>query len=139
MLTDPLAATMRIASSGLQAQGTRLRVVAENIANSDSTAMTAGGDPYRRKTVSFATAIDRAAGSEIVKVKQIGRDRSDFQVVYEPSHPAADEKGYVKRQNVQPLIEIMDMREASRSFEASVNVIEQTRTMMSRMIDLLRG
>ena len=103
------------------------------------TAMTAGGDPYRRKTVSFATTMDRAAGSEIVKVKQIGRDRSDFQLVYEPSHPAADEKGYVKRPNVQPLIEMMDMREASRSFEASVNVIEQSRTMMSRMIDLLRG
>ena len=139
MLNDPLAATVRIASSGLQAQGTRLRVIAENIANADSTAMTPGGDPYRRKTISFATTMDRASGAEIVKVKQIGRDRSDFKLLYEPSHPAADEKGYVKQPNVQTLIEMMDMREASRSFEASVNVIEQSRTMMGRMIDLLRG
>lgn len=139
MITDPLSATLRIASSGLQAQGTRLRVVAENIANADSTAPTAGGDPYRRKTISFTSAMDRTTGSEIVKVKQIGRDRSDFQLAYDPSHPAADEKGYVKRPNVQPLIEMMDMREASRSFEASVNVIEQTRSMMNRMVDLLRS
>lgn len=139
MITDPLAATMRIAGSGLQAQGTRLRVVAENIANADSTAATAGGDPYRRKTVSFTTALDRSAGVDVVKVKQIGRDRSDFQLAYDPAHPAADEKGYVKRPNVQTLIEMMDMREASRSFEASVNVIEQARSMMSRMVDLLRG
>lgn len=139
MLNDPLAATLRIAGSGLQAQGTRLRVVAENIANADSTATTAGDDPYRRKTVSFTTALDRSSGAEIVRVKQVGRDRSDFQTTYDPSHPAADEKGYVKRPNVQPLIEMMDMREASRSFEASVNVIEQTRAMMGRMVDLLRG
>ncbi|WP_109120620.1 flagellar basal body rod protein FlgC [Azospirillum sp. TSO22-1] len=139
MMTDPLSATLRIASSGLQAQGTRLRVVAENIANADSTAQTPGGDPYRRKTVAFASAVDRATGSEIVRIKQIGRDRSDFQSVYDPSHPAADEKGYVKHANVQPLIEMMDMREASRSFEASVNVIEQARSMMTRMVDLLRG
>ena len=138
-MTDPLSATLHIASSGLQAQGTRLRVVAENIANADSTAATADGDPYRRKTISFATAFDRASGSDMVKVKRIGRDRSEFQMVYDPSHPAADEKGYVKHPNVDPLVEMMDMREAGRSFEASVNVIEQTRSMMSRMIDLLRS
>lgn len=138
-MNDPLSATLRIASSGLQAQGTRLRVIAENIANVDSTALSAGGDPYRRKTISFTSAFDRASGSEVVKVKQIGRDRSDFQLSYDPSHPAADAKGYVKRPNVQPLIEMADMREASRSFEASVNVIEQSRSMMNRMIDLLRG
>jgi flagellar basal-body rod protein FlgC len=138
-MNDPLSATLRIASSGLQAQGTRLRVIAENIANADSTAASAGGDPYRRKTISFTTAFDRASGSEVVKVKQIGRDRGDFQLAYDPSHPAADGKGYVKRPNVQPLIEMADLREASRSFEASVNVIEQSRSMMNRMIDLLRG
>lgn len=138
-ITDPLSATVQIASSGLHAQGTRLRVIAENIANADSTAATPGGDPYRRKTVSFASAFDRASGSDVVKVKQIGLDRSDFHLDYDPSHPAADEKGYVKRPNVQTLVEMMDMREANRSFEASVNVIEQTRTMMNRMIDLLRS
>jgi flagellar basal-body rod protein FlgC len=138
-MIDPLSATMQIASSGLQAQGTRLRVVAENIANADSTAVSPGGDPYRRKTISFTAMHDRGIGSDLVQVKKIGRDRSDFQMTYDPSHPAADDKGYVKRPNVQPLIEMMDMREASRSFEASMNVIEQTRSMMSRMIDLLRS
>lgn len=138
-MIDPLSATLEIASSGLQAQGTRLRVVAENIANADSTAISPGGDPYRRKTISFAALHDRGSGSDLVKVKRIGRDTSDFQMVRDPSHPAADANGYVKRPNVQPLIEMMDMREASRSFEASMNVIEQTRSMMNRMIDLLRS
>lgn len=139
MMNDALGATLKIASAGLQAQSTRLRVVAENLANADSTATTKGGDPYRRKTVSFDSAMDRAVGAEMVKVKQIGRDRSDFQLSYDPSHPAADDKGYVKRPNVQPLIEMMDMREAGRSFEASMNVIEQSRTMMNRVVDLLRS
>jgi flagellar basal-body rod protein FlgC len=139
MLTDPLLSTMRIASSGLQAQGTRLRVIAENIANVDSTALTADDDPYRRKTISFTNALDRDSGAEIVKIKQIGQDRSDFRIVYDPAHPAADEKGYVKQPNVEPLIEMMDMREASRAFDASVNVIEQARFMMNRVVDLLRS
>jgi len=138
-MNDPLSATLRIASSGLQAQGTRLRVIAENIANADSTAPSAGGDPYRRKTISFTTSLDRASGTEVVKVKQIGRDRSDFQLAYDPSHPAADDKGYVKKPNVQPLVEMMDMREAGRAFEASMNVIEQSRAMMTRVVDLLRS
>lgn len=139
MMNDPLGATMKIAGAGLQAQATRLRVVAENLANADSTATTEGGDPYRRKTVSFDSTLDRATGAELVRVKRIGLDRSDFQLVYDPSHPAADEKGYVKRPNVQPLIEMMDMREAGRAFEASMNVIEQSRAMMNRVVDLLRG
>lgn len=139
MMTDALGATLRIAGAGLQAQSTRLRVVAENLANADSTAMTKGGDPYRRKTVSFETAMDRAAGAELVKVRQIGLDRSDFRLDYDPSNPAADDKGYVKRPNVEPLVEMMDMREAGRSFEASMNVIEQSRAMMNRVVDLLRG
>lgn len=138
-MNDALTATMRIAGSGLQAQGTRLRVIAENLANADSTATTQDGDPYRRKTVSFRTALDRQAGAELVRVNRIGRDRSAFQLAYDPSHPAADEKGYVKQPNVQPLIEMMDMREAGRAFEASMNVIEQSRAMMGRVVDLLRS
>lgn len=139
MIVDPLSATMRIAASGLEAQGTRLRVIAENVANADSTADVPGGDPYRRKTISFTTTMDRSLGAEIVDVKRIGRDRSDFQLVYDPSHPGADENGYVKRPNVSTLIEMMDMREASRSFEASMNMIEQARAMMARTVDLLRS
>ncbi|HSK41690.1 MAG TPA: flagellar basal body rod protein FlgC [Arenibaculum sp.] len=139
MTVDPLSATMRIAASGLEAQGTRLRVIAENIANVDSTANVAGGDPYRRKTVSFTSSLDRSLGAETVEIRRIGRDRSDFELVYDPAHPAADEKGYVKRPNVSTLIEMMDMREATRSFEASMNMIEQARAMMSRTVDLLRS
>lgn len=139
MVVDPLSATLRIASSGLEAQGARLRVIAENIANADTTALTPGGDPYRRKTISFQTAMDRSAGVETVKVRQIGRDRADFELVHDPDHPAADENGYVKVPNVSTLVEMMDMREATRSFEASVNVIEQARGMMARVVDLLRS
>jgi flagellar basal-body rod protein FlgC len=139
MTVDPLNATMRIAASGLEAQGTRLRVIAENVANADSTSDVPGGDPFRRKTISFATTMDRSLGAEIVDVKRIGRDRSDFQLVHDPSHPAADENGYVKRPNISTLVEMMDMREATRSFEASMNMIEQARAMMARTVDLLRS
>lgn len=139
MTVDPLSATMHIAASGLEAQGTRLRVIAENVANADSTSDVPGGDPYRRKTISFATTMDRSLGAEVVDVKRIGRDRSDFHLVHDPSHPAADGNGYVKRPNVSTLIEMMDMREATRSFEASMNMIEQARAMMARTVDLLRS
>lgn len=139
MITDPLSATLRVASSGLETQSTRLRVISENIANANTTALTPDGDPYRRKTISFDTMMDRAAGVETVRVREIGRDRSDFILVHDPSHPAADEKGYVKTPNVSTLVEMMDMREAARSYEASVNIIEQARGMMNRMVDLLRG
>jgi len=139
MITDPLSASLSIAGAGLRAQGARLRVVSENVANADSTATTAGGDPYRRKTISFASTFDRALGADLVKVNKIGLDRADFQLVHDPSHPAADANGYVKRPNVQPLLEMSDMREAGRSFEAGVNVIEQTRSMMNRVIELLRS
>ncbi|HEV7370807.1 flagellar basal body rod protein FlgC [Arenibaculum sp.] len=139
MTVDPLTATMRIAATGLEAQGTRLRVIAENIANADSTAIVPGGDPYRRKTISFTNALDRSLGAETVEIRRIGRDRGDFELVHDPSHPAADEDGYVKRPNVSTLIEMMDMREATRSFEASMNMIEQARSMMARTVDLLRG
>ncbi len=139
MFVDPLSATMRIAATGLEAQGTRMRVVSENIANSDSTGTTPGADPYRRKTISFQAALDRTLGAETVKIKEIGQDRGDFDLVHDPAHPAADEKGYVKRPNVNTLIEMSDLREASRSYEASINIIDQARSMMARTVDLLRG
>ncbi|KRE15733.1 flagellar basal-body rod protein FlgC [Bosea sp. Root381] len=138
-MIDPLSASLRIASAGLQAQSTRVRVVSENLANAQSTGTTQGADPYRRKTVTFENAMNRALGAELVKVKGIGVDRAPFRVEFEPSHPAADEKGYVKMPNVSMLLEMADMREASRSYEANLQMIKQARSMQSMTIDLLRN
>ncbi len=137
-MTDTLRASIFVAGAGMRAQGTRLRVISENVANADSTAKVAGGDPYRRKTISFKDQLDRSLNADLVKVQEIGADPSDFKVRFEPSHPAADEEGYVKYPNVTKLVEIMDMREAQRSYEANLSVIEVTKSMVSRTLDLLR-
>lgn len=129
---------LRISASGMDAQSLRLRVVAENLANRDTTATTPEGEPYRRKTVTFENRLDRALGVETVRVKQVGRDRSGFGTRYEPGHPAADDKGYVKVPNVNSFIEMMDMREAQRAFSANLAVLEVTRGMLTRAIELLR-
>ena len=131
--------SMSVAASGLQAQGTRLRVISENLANANSTSEVPGGDPYRRKTVTFAAELDKAIGAEEVKVKKVGADTSPFREIYEPSHPAADANGYVKYPNVNPLVEMTDMREAQRSYEANLNVIGATRRMIQRTLDILRA
>ncbi len=137
-MTDTLRASIFVAGAGMRAQGTRLRVISENVANADSTAKVAGGDPYRRKTISFKDQLDRSLNADLVKVREIGQDPSDFKVRFEPSHPAADEQGYVKYPNVTKLVEVMDMREAQRSYEANLSVIEVTKSMVSRTLDLLR-
>jgi flagellar basal-body rod protein FlgC len=129
---------LRISSSGMQAQSARLRVVAENIANRDSTGEAPGADPYRRKTVTFARRLDRAAGVETVQVARIGTDPGAFPQRHDPAHPAADERGYVKTPNVNSLIEVMDMREAQRSYNANLAVLETTRGMLTRTIEALR-
>ncbi|WP_426956968.1 flagellar basal body rod protein FlgC [Muricoccus radiodurans] len=129
---------LRISAAGMAAQSTRLRVVAENLANRDSTGGTPGADPYRRRTVTFANRLDRAAGTDIVRVSRIGTAPGEFQQRYEPSHPAADANGYVKTPNVDSLIEVMDMREAQRSYNANLSVLETTRGMLSRTIEALR-
>ena len=128
-----------IAASGLRAQQGRMRVLAENIANADSTAATPGGDPYRRKIPTFVTHFDRAIGAQVVKLGRIERDPSEFRTRYEPGNPAADARGYVKLPNVNDLIETVDMREAHRSYEANLNVITATRAMIVRTLDILRG
>jgi flagellar basal-body rod protein FlgC len=138
-MIDPLQASSRLAGAGLEAQSMRLRVVSENIANAQSTGKTAGADPYARKTVTFRTELDRALGAASVKVKEIGVDRAPFQVEYAPGNPAADENGYVKLPNVNMLIEMADMREANRSYEANLQMMKQTRSMISGLIDLLRS
>ncbi len=137
-MIDPLTATLRIAASGLDAQSARMRVTSENIANAQSAGSTPGADPYQRKTISFASELDRVSGASLVKVDRIGRDHSPFRVEYDPDHPAADPKGYVKLPNVNVLIEMADMREANRSYEADLQVVKQGRQMISMTIDLLR-
>ena len=133
-----LTKALTISARGMDAQTTRLRVIAENLANQDTTGDTPGADPYRRKTVTFDQKMDATLGSETVHVKQIGTDKSQFPKRYEPSHPAADAQGYVHTSNVNSFVEVMDMREAQRSFSANLNVMEVTRSMLSRAVDLLK-
>ncbi|WP_319773826.1 flagellar basal body rod protein FlgC [Breoghania sp.] len=138
-MSDPLSASMKIAASGLQVQSQRMRVVSENIANAQSTGKTAGSDPYRRKTVTFESEFDRAAQADLVRIKDVGSDSSAFRIEYEPGNPAADVDGYVKMPNVNLLIEMADMRETNRSYEANLKMMTQTRSMVMRTIDLLRS
>jgi flagellar basal-body rod protein FlgC len=134
-----LSKAISVAAAGMKVQGVRLRVVAENMANAGSTAATPDQLPYRRKVVTFKNALDRELGVEKVGVNRIDVDRSDFQRRYDPTHPSADAEGYVLLPNVNSLIESMDMREAQRSYEANLNVIEASKTMLMRTIDVLRG
>ena len=122
----------------MRVQGERLRIISENVANVDSVSEIPGGDPYRRKTITFRNALDRELGVNLVKVKKVGLDPSEFTRRYDPSNPAADQAGYVKLPNVNSLIEMNDMREAQRSYEANLKVIEVARGMLTRTIDLLR-
>jgi flagellar basal-body rod protein FlgC len=133
-----LGTAMKIASSGMKAQSARLRLTAENLANVESTAQAPGGDPYRRKTITFAGRRDRELGAELVDVKRYGVDRSDFELRHEPGHPAADAAGYVKYPNVNAFVELMDMREAQRSYEANLNALGVARALQQKTIDLLR-
>lgn len=134
-----LTKAMEISASGMYAQGQRVRVIAENMANADSTAQGAGGAPYERKLITFKSLVDRAQGIETVAVKSITRDTATpFGKKYEPASPAADKEGYVQTANVNPLIEMTDMHEAQRSYEANLNLITMSKTMIQHAIDLLR-
>ena len=127
-----------ISAAGMDAQTTRLRVIAENIANQDSTGSSPGADAYRRKTVTFGNRLDRALDAETVRVERIGRDQSDLPLRYDPSNPAANTQGYVKLPNINSFAEVMDMRDAERSYSANLAVMQATRTMMTRTIELLK-
>mgnify|MGYP000005534924 CR=1 FL=1 len=135
---DELNTSLFIAGAGMRAQGTRLRVISENIANKDSTADVPGGDPFRRRMVTFKSEMDKALGADLVRVEKVTEDQSQFSLFFDPAHPAANEDGYVKRPNVNGLLEMMDMREAQRSYEANLNVIEMTKSMLNKTIDILR-
>lgn len=124
--------SMFIAASGLKAQTGRMRVIAENIANADSTGQTPGEDPYRRKVPTFTNSFDSKVEAELVKLGKVREDQSDFKLRYEPDHPAANDKGYVKMPNVSTLVEMADMQEATRSYEANLNVVKSSRSMMQK-------
>lgn len=133
-----LQRAMAVSAAGMKAQGVRLKTIAENLANVNTTAETPGDLPYRRKVVVFKNELDRALGVDTVRVGKVDVDKKDFERRYDPSHPSADADGYVLLPNVNTIIESMDMREAQRTYEANLSVIESTRTMLSRTVELLR-
>ncbi|MGE0769539.1 MAG: flagellar basal body rod protein FlgC [Hyphomicrobiaceae bacterium] len=137
-MVDDLKIAVASSVSSLRAQSTRMRILSENLANATATASTEDGEPYRRKIVSFRSELDRASGASVVRVQQISRDSSPFPIQNDPGHPAADKNGNVKMPNVNSLVELADMREASRSYEASLQVVKQTREMIGNLVDLLR-
>jgi flagellar basal-body rod protein FlgC len=130
---------MNIATSGLRAQAGRMRVISENIANSESLSQTPGGDPYRRKVPTFSSELDRSLDARVVALGRIKPDTSSFPVKYEPGNPAADAAGNVKYPNVNSLVEMTDMREAQRSYQANLNIITATRRMLQRTLDILKA
>jgi flagellar basal-body rod protein FlgC len=132
-------ASLRIAATGLQAQNARMRIIAENIANADSAGKTPEEDPYRRRIPTFEAVMDREIGGRVVEMGRVALDSSEFQSRYEPGHPAADANGYVRYPNVNSLIETVDMRSAQRSYEANLNVVTVTRSMLGRTLDILKG
>ena len=131
--------TMSIAASGLRAQAGRMRIISENIANADSTPTGPGADPYRRKVPTFVSELDRTIDARVVEMGKVRTDNSEFRLKYEPGHPAADKNGNVKYPNVNPLLEMTDMREAQRSYQANINVIGAARRMIQRTIDILKA
>jgi flagellar basal-body rod protein FlgC len=131
--------SLQIAASGLRAQMGRMRIISENIANVDSVAETPGGDPYRRKIVTFSSELDRSLGANVVQLGPVQTDNSDFLVRHEPGNPAADASGNVKYPNVNALIEMTDLRDAQRSYEANLNVVTATRRMLKLTIDMLKA
>ena len=134
-----LVKAMELAAKGMKAQGVRMRVISENMANAETTPTSPEQDPYRRQVVTFKNELDRSDNIRHVEVDKVSSDQSDFKVKYDPHHPAADEQGYIRTPNVNTLIEMMDMRESQRSYEANLGVIEMARSMLMRMVDLIRS
>lgn len=135
---DDILRSMKISAAGMRVQGTRLRVIAENVANANSLPQQLGDAPYRRKVVTFKNELDKATGIPLVEVDKIRNDRSDFGNRFEPGHPAANADGYVLTPNVNNLIEMTDMREAQRTYEANLQVVKSSRRMLKSTIDILR-
>jgi flagellar basal-body rod protein FlgC len=137
-MADDLISTFRISAAGMKVQGSRLRVISQNIANADSLATQPGEKPYQRKLITFRSEMNRELGVNLIEVNRVSNDRSDFGKRLDPSHPAADKDGYVLTPNVNKLVEMMDMREAQRSYEANLSAIRTSRRMLNKTLELLR-
>jgi flagellar basal-body rod protein FlgC len=137
-MPDALQSSLKIAGAGLEAQSLRLRIISENVANSQSTGMTPGADPYTRQTITFGDEMDRASGLNLVQVKSVGLDQAPFKVEQDPGNPAADASGFVKLPNVNMLTELADMREANRSYEANLQVAKQSADLENQTVSLLK-
>lgn len=133
-----LTKAMAISASGMRVQNIRMRIIAENLANQDSVATGPGEDPYRRKSLTFSNVLDRQTGIQKIEVKDIVYDLSEFGMRYDPGHPAADDIGYIKTTNVNGLVEIMDMKQAQRSYETNLNAMDVSKNIIMRTVDLLR-
>ncbi|WP_169568966.1 flagellar basal body rod protein FlgC [Sneathiella limimaris] len=133
-----LLKSIKLAAAGMKAQGERMRVISENLANKDSVGRTPEQDPYRRKIITFKNNLDRELNAQKVEVDKITEDKSEFQKRFDPSHPAADEEGYVKTPNVNSLVELMDMKETQRSYKANIQTIEASKRMIAQTLDILR-
>lgn len=134
---DDLLKTIRISAAGMRAQGSRLRVISENVANASSLPQSPGDLPYRRKVITFKNTLDRATGLNMVRVAKVIDDKSEFTKSFNPNHPAADADGYVQTPNVNTMLEMMDMREAQRSYEANMSVIKSSKSMLAATINIL--
>jgi flagellar basal-body rod protein FlgC len=135
---DKASETLQIAAAGLRAQASRMRVIAENVANAESTGRTPQDLPYQRQIPVFESELDREIGARMVRMNDVRLDDREFRSVFEPGHPAANEEGYVLYPNVSSLVELMDMRDAQRTYEANLTMVEGTRRMLERTLDLLR-
>ena len=137
-MTGNLSVSADIAVSGMKAQAERLRIISENMANAESVGVRPGEDPYRRQVVTFKNYVDEETGAQLVKVDKVIADRSPFQMKYMPNHPAANAEGYVALPNVNPLVEMMDMKEAQRSYDANMSMMQTARDMNSKILDILK-
>jgi flagellar basal-body rod protein FlgC len=133
-----LTTSLQVSAAGMDAQVARIKVIAENLANQNSTGSTPGAEAYRRKTISFQSRLNKAIGVETTTVRSVGTDKSDAPLRYDPSNPAANKDGYVKTPNVNSFVELMDMRDAEQTYSANLNVASTTRSMLSHTLDLLK-
>ena len=137
-MAGSLSVSADIAVSGMKAQAERLRVISENMANADSVGMREGEEPYRRQVATFKEYVDKETGAKMVKVDKVINDESEFPLKYNPNHPSANDQGYVAMPNVNPLIEMMDLKEAQRSYDANLSMMQTARDMNSKVLDLLK-